>query len=162
MKRFNVFNISLILLFLASALRIQAQVPENGLVFDGVDDYVSVPSSSGDELNPEFNLTLECWVYLNEAVSGTHRPHVVTKSGSYGLVVETSGTARLFLYRNPDGWISTPYLASTPINPNQWYHLSATFDGITGRLYVNGAEEATVFVDDTLNTNSENLRILSP
>jgi hypothetical protein len=157
MKRLNIFNIALVLIILASTLHLKAQVPENGLVFDGTDDYVSVISNSGDELNPDFNLTVECWVNLNVAASATHRPHLVTRMGSYGLVVETSGYARLFLYTN--GWISTPFTASTLINPNQWYHLSATFDGVTGRLYVNGAEEASVFVDDTLNHNSENVRI---
>ncbi len=123
----------------------------------GLMTYVSVSSTAGDELNPEFNLTLECWVNLSAPASATHRPHLITKLQSYGLIVETSGTARLFLYT--DGWNSTPFTASTTINPNQWYHLAATYDGVTGHLYVNGALEATIVPDDTLNQNMENVRI---
>jgi len=157
MKRLNLTRILFTSLLLASAFHLEGQVPENGLNFGGTDDYVSAASASGDELNPEFDLTIECWVNLNEAASGGHRPHLITKRYSYGLAVESSGYARLFFYTN--GWISTPEVATTMININQWYHLAATFDGVTGRLYVNGVEEATLHVDDTLNQNGEDVRI---
>jgi hypothetical protein len=143
------------MIFMACFLPSQAQVPENGLVFDGNDDYVSIPSSPGDELNPEFNLTVECWVYLNEAASATHRPHLITKYYSYGLAVETTGVARMFFYTDEWDLISS----TTSINPNQWYHLAATFDGNIGRLYVNGREEATTLINDTLNQNIEDVRL---
>ena len=157
MKNHNYRNISVALIFIASTLLMQAQVPGNGLVFDGNDDFVSVSSATGDELNPEFNLTIECWVNLNEAASATHRPHLITKLSSYGLVIENNGYARLFLYT--DSWFATPGFATTLINPNQWYHLAATFDGVTGRVFVNGIEEGTVDVNDTLNQLGENVRI---
>ena len=157
MNRSCVSSIACALLWLTSTLVVEAQVPENGLVFDGDNDYVTVTSASGDELNPEYNLTLECWVNLNEAPSGGHRPHLITKYTSYGLAVESSGYARLFLYT--DGWEATPEIASTLINPNRWYHLAATFDGITGRLYVNGREEATVTVNGAVNQSGESVRI---
>ena len=50
MKKLNIFHISFTLFFLASTLLLQAQVPENGIHFDGTDDdeYVSVPASTGD------------------------------------------------------------------------------------------------------------------
>ena len=143
---------------MASTFLLQAQVPENGLLFDGVtdDDYVSVPTTTGDELNPEFNLTVECWVKLDSAASATHRPHLITRRNSYGLIVETDGYARFFVFT--DLWSSTA--SSTPINPNQWYHLAATFNRDVGRLYVNGVlEGTTAVIDDTLNQNFENVRI---
>ena len=155
MKNRVFIPLSLTVIFMASFLRSQAQVPENGLVFDGNDDYVLVPSTPGDELNPEFNLTVECWVYLNEAASSTHRPHLITKYYSYGLAVETTGVARMFFYTDEWDLISS----ATIINPNQWYHLAATFDGSIGRLYVNGREEATTLINDTLNQNFEDVRL---
>ena len=148
-------NVSFTLIFVALFLHSRAQVPENGLVFDGNDDYVLVPSSAGDEFNPEFNLTVECWVYLNEAASPNHRPHLITKYYSYGLAVDTTGEARMFYYTDEWDLISS----TTIINPNQWYHLAATFDGSIGRLYVNGVEEGSIVLNDTLNQNYNDVRL---
>ncbi len=159
MKKVNIFNILLTLFFMASTFLLQAQVPENGLVLDGVDDYISVPSLAGDEFNPEFDLTLECWVNLNEAAAmGVHRPHLITKLGVYGLVIEESGYVRFFLFTD-SVWYATPDYTTSLINPGLWYHLAATYDGAVARLYVNGVEQATVTINDTLFQNAENIRI---
>ena len=156
MKKLNFFNITLSLFFMASTFLAQAQVPENGLVFDGVDEYVSVPTTTGDELNPQFNLTVECWVNLNTAASATHRPHLITRRNSYGLAVETTGFAKIFLFT--DAWFSVT--STTAINPNQWYHLAATYDGVDARLYVNGVQDGTpVTINNALNQNFESVRI---
>ena len=69
MKRFYFFTISFALFFIASSFLLKAQVPGNGLVFDGDDDYVNVTTTTSDELNPLESLTLECWVYLNDVWS---------------------------------------------------------------------------------------------
>ena len=82
MKKFNAFTISLMLFFVASTLFVKAQVPGNGLVFDGDDDYVYVATESRDELNPEENLTVETWVNLDSATAGVHQPFFVARLNS--------------------------------------------------------------------------------
>ena len=41
------------------------------------DDYFSTSSASGDELNPSSTITLESWVNLAVATSGTHTPELI-------------------------------------------------------------------------------------
>ncbi len=158
MKKLNIFTFMVMLFFLASSA-VRAQVPENGLVLDGDDDFVLVSSSVGGDFNPMFNLTLECWVNLSEAAApGVHRPHMVTKFGTYGLAVDVSGYARFFLFTD-SLWYATPDYTTDFINVGQWYHLAATYDGSVARLYVNGVEQATTTINDTLNQNGYYVRL---
>jgi hypothetical protein len=117
-----------------------AQGAGHKLTFDGVDDIVTVPSSSGGSLNPSDSITLECWVNLKEATSATHRPHLISKTGSYGLIIEDNGIPRFFIN---DG-TSWKFVAGTTIvQKNKWYHIAGTFDGKYIKIYVNGKLEGT-------------------
>jgi len=155
MKNSQLISVFYALIFMATSFRLLAQVPENGLVFDGNNDYVDVPSTKSDELNPAEFLTLECWVKLNEAPSVSHRPHLITKFASYALAVDINGYASVFVYTGD--WHFTQ--STTPILTDVWYHLAGTYDGATVRIYVNGVMENSAPVNLTLSQNIENVRI---
>ena len=155
MKKSQLFSISSAIIILVSSLPLHAQVPENGLVFDGNNEYVVVQADESDELNPEYFLTLECWVNLNEAASVSHRPHLVTKFQSYAIAVDTNEFATIFI--NTGEWWEVQ--STTLISPDNWYHLAATYDGVNLRIFVNGVQENAIVVNDTLNQNMENIRI---
>ncbi|KPL14963.1 MAG: hypothetical protein AMS26_09000, partial [Bacteroides sp. SM23_62] len=157
MKKFNAFTILLMLFFMAAPLLLNAQVPENGLVFDGDDDYVNISTSSGDELNPDTTITLETWVYLNEAPSGTHTPYLIARLNCYSLTIDNNGHVKMFL-RNDEGDWSEP-TGSTTIVPNRWYHLAATYDGANARVYLNGNEEGSSVASDTMARTMLNMRL---
>jgi len=107
------------------------------LDFDGVDDNVLVASSSGDELNPQTSITVECWINLNEVASSSRRHHLVSKWGSYGVIIETNGHPRFYIY---DGsWYDCQ--ATTIILKNKWYNIARNYDGIDIKIYVNGMLE---------------------
>ena len=80
--RFIIRSVSFCIMTLLFSMIISIIFPKQGysqgagfaLDFDGVDDYIMVPSSSGDELNPQTNITVECWVNLNEISSTDHNP----------------------------------------------------------------------------------------
>jgi len=109
------------------------------LDFDGVDDNILVASSSGDELNPQTSITVECWINLNEVASSNRRHHMVSKWGSYGLIIETNGHPRFYIY---DGnWYDCQ--ATTVIKKNKWYHIAGSYDGNDVKIYVNGILEGT-------------------
>ncbi len=155
MKKSQLFSISSVLIFLVFSISLHAQVPGNRLVFDGNDEYVVVQADESDELNPEYSLTLECWVKLNEAASISHRPHLITKFQSYALAVDTNEFATVFIYTG-EWWLVQ---STTLINPHKWYHLAGTYDGVNLRIFINGIEENAIVVNDTLTQNMENIRI---
>jgi hypothetical protein len=157
MKKFNIFTISFVLFFMASSFIVKAQVPGNGLTFDGDDDYITVPTVSSDELNPQNSITVECWVNLNEAPSATHTPYLVSRLNCYSLTINASGNI-LFYFRDNDGeWFLTG--GTSTITTDKWYHLAATYDGATSRVFVNGEEENTNAFVDSMARTTANFRI---
>jgi len=157
MKKFNALTILCMLFFMASPVLLNAQVPENGLVFDGDDDYINLSTSTGDELNPELAITLEAWVYLNEAPSATHTPFLIARLNCYALAITSAGHAKMFLRNDEGAWFEPT--GSTTMVPGRWYHLAATYDGASARIYLNGDQEDMETATDTMARTTLNMRL---
>jgi len=111
---------------------------KGALFFDGVDDYVDIPTSADfDNLTA---LTIECWIYLT--------PYNLT-SGSYERIVSHHDYATIVgwaltvyngsvSFRMADG--VTAYYASATISltADNWHHVAGAYDGATLRLFVDG------------------------
>ncbi len=136
----QLFFALLFILALTSVGNLFAQGAENKLTFDGVDDIVIVPSSSGGDLNPLDSITLECWIVLKKAPSAEHRPHFLNKKGSFALIIENNGLPKFYIH-NGTSWYYTT--GSTSIQVNKWYHIAGSFDGKSIKIYVNGQLEGT-------------------
>ena len=126
--------------------------------FDGVNDMVVVPSATN--LNPS-ELTVSAWVKLNSqtgqlyggASSLTGLQYILFKRNSRSSGFEDYV---LIKYRLPGGQdvfsfevtsasgTATVLNSTTTVAVGQWYHLAATYDGATAKLYVNGVLESTV------------------
>src|SRR3990167_3141820 len=112
--------------------------------FDGVDDEVVVPHNAN--LNTGSQITIDAWV--NASSYGHGRPIAQKRSSSNvgGYTFETTHSPWA-----PDYglhwviWIGgTWYDLETPANVltnSAWYHVAATFDGTTMKVYVNGLEK---------------------
>jgi hypothetical protein len=157
MKKYSFFTISFALLFMASSLLLKAQVPGKGLVFDGDDDFVDVPTIFSDELNPLKSLTLECWAYLNEVPSSTHTPNLIARFNCYTLTVASNERAKGYIRDDEGVWHEAG--GTTTIATNTWYHLALTYDGSNMRIYVNGEEEGSAPISDTMARTTDNFRI---
>ncbi|MES2352848.1 MAG: LamG-like jellyroll fold domain-containing protein [Pseudomonadota bacterium] len=126
------------------------------LSFNGTNSRVNVSDSSSLDLSA--GMTIEAWVYPTATMSGWR--DIVTK--------ERSGGASYYLYANSDknqpangiftSAENTLY-AGTQIPVNAWTHLTATYDGGTQRLYVNGVQVASRSQTGAIQSSTSPLRI---
>jgi Concanavalin A-like lectin/glucanases superfamily/Galactose oxidase-like, Early set domain/Bacterial Ig domain/Glyoxal oxidase N-terminus/Galactose oxidase, central domain len=111
------------------------------LQFDGVNDSVIVPDAAALDLTT--GMTIEAWVNPT-ALSGWRT--VVLKERTNGLayaLYSSDGSGRPNSYLNVGG-TDREVLAPSTIATGAWTHLAATYDGTTSRLFVNGAQVATL------------------
>ncbi|HXH12490.1 MAG TPA: LamG-like jellyroll fold domain-containing protein [Alphaproteobacteria bacterium] len=109
----------------------------SALVFDGVDDFVTVSDSPRLDLGDQG--TIAAWVQLN-ALGKWHG--VIAKGNAntdavhnYALEITDTNLIRCIL---GDGTAALRLDASLSPVVGQFYHLACTWDGTTVRLYVNG------------------------
>lgn len=126
-------------------LAVIANAQNNALDFDGTNDYIATASSmtlSGSAV------TLEAWIYVD--VFQASSPYISSLLG-----IEESDNACLL--RLGDTGLAknklqfTLHIGSNNINldgitalsTNTWYHVAATYDGATMKIYVNGILDAS-------------------
>ena len=113
----------------------------NALHFDGIDDYVSLPASINGQITN--NVTIEGWFNIEsigdqvELVGEWYdnadpdiKFAIYYDQGSNSIRAITSGSG------------DYPYIESSPLPPNTWVHIAATYDGLNLRLYYNGVIQA--------------------
>jgi hypothetical protein len=114
------------------------------LVFDGTDDYVSVPYTS--LLAPTSQISFEAFAYLaNWNVSGDRRILSKTQTGGYqiGLNEPTfilDGNIGALVYLG--GSYKIVKVARSTLSPG-WHHLAFTCDGRYFRMYLDGVNVDT-------------------
>ena len=129
-------------------------------IFDGVDDMVEVPSSDNLKLN---TYTIAMWV-KPEGVRPREQPILTkanpdTTSRNYGLFI-LPNSLRVSISGQKDDCTTWFGLDSTRLlNPGQWNHLAATYDGSTLSLYINGTLDSSKALSGRLCQNNQPLRL---
>lgn len=121
----------------------QARFGSSSLRVDGTGDRVTFPSSTDFDFGSE-PFTIECfarWSSLSTASETLVAKWNATLSEkSWSLLVDTStNTLQLLLSSNGSTTVTKVNESFTP-SLNQWYHVSASFDGVTYRVFVDGAQ----------------------
>jgi hypothetical protein len=117
--------------FLGSALR-----------YDGVDDFLTIPSSSA--LEPQ-RLTVSAWV-RNDGTPGEFK-YIVAKGAvacyhsSYGMYTGAGGG--LQFYVAGASTVTASPAASASVWDGKWHNVAGTYDGSKVRLYVDGVQVGT-------------------
>jgi hypothetical protein len=149
-------------------------VAGSGLHFDGIDDYVEVPSSGSLNLGGAF--TFATWILL-ESLAGHPEDVILNKEGDvvgqripYELaVLDTSSPSHSGYF----GWhLSVPGVSTDapnvgagwhegggPVPIGRWAHLALVFDGHEIRTYVDGALQRTFSGSGSVIQNTRAVRI---
>jgi len=120
------------------------------LVFDGVDDYVTAPSSSNWALGT--NGAVSAWVYFTGSITANHRLWCVNNN-LFSLDVYLGGGGIIGLHG--------AQVSTTSIFPmNQWVHVMTTYNNGNLAVYFNGVNQPLTGVTSSYNiTNSSSLFI---
>jgi hypothetical protein len=122
--------------------------------FDGINDYIEVASSSSINISGD-KITLEAWVNLNSLPAVGSRWVVFAKTDAYALQVADEGKVRVYL-GSSSVFVQTD---SVEIVAGSWYHLVATYDGSSVKIYVNGLLKKQVARIGNQSTSLNNLII---
>ncbi|RYY53437.1 MAG: LamG domain-containing protein [Chitinophagaceae bacterium] len=129
------------------------------VTFDGVDDYINVPSTTA--LGLSTNFTIETWILpTGPGSQGTQGGMIMNKESSYEIARYPDGSIQFALSANGTGsdwaWVNTGLIA--PLNV--WSHIALVKTGTTVRAYLNtSATSNHTGQPNTLAPNASDLRI---
>jgi len=120
------------------------------LSFDGVDDYVQVPSTSNVQFGAE-NFTIECWINSSSlssqyyAIVGQRTGDTLSTIG-WSLYIDTSKVGINF----SNGSSSLINTNNTTLSIGTWYHIAAVRNGSNLIVYVNGVGSTATSVSGSV------------
>lgn len=133
------------------------------LSLDGTKGFGKIMDAN--ELDLSNSLTLEAWIKfddVNRSGPGQDYMAVMMKGNfadAYGLMLNTgSSNKTLTFYHNGAGSGSTTY-DWTSVTSGTWYHVAATYDGSTAKIYIDGKERASAGASGPVNITADPLFI---
>jgi predicted phosphodiesterase len=117
--------------------------PSEGYRFDGVDDWLTIADLS---ILPVRDFTASAWVSINQPKqSGSIIGRIQDDGnveGGWSLGYNSEHFTFALAGQGAEKGRLTVIEGRTPITPGKWYHVAATYDGVSMSLFVNGVMEA--------------------
>ena len=122
------------------------------IVFDGTDDYTSVP-----DINITTQISVEAWVYANSvgAYNSMVAQYSTSNPSTSSWILETVGSSAYFFIANGSNLASGNVVFDTL----RWTHYVGTYDGGTVRIFKNGTASPTTGTSAAMNNSSLNINI---
>ena len=136
------------------ATSLTSDTADRAATFDGVNDSVSLPSTSG--LSPSTTVTVEAWVRPAALPAAGSFASIVAKAESYAL--QFNGN-RLEFTTMANGTRRRAQAPAGAVLAGQTYHVVGTFDGTTQRLFVNGSLVAAVSISGPMGVNTNRIGV---
>tara|TARA_B100001093_G_scaffold447793_1_gene452950 strand:+ start:1461 stop:2252 length:792 start_codon:yes stop_codon:yes gene_type:complete len=130
-------------------------VNQYSISLDGTDDYMDIPDSTALETTA---FTWSAWFYC----TAINRYNIIVDTATNSsfflgyeiFVVNSTNKIRFASYHASDAIDST-----TAVTANNWFHVVATHEAGSDKLYVNGSLEASGSASNFSTTDAANLRI---
>jgi len=123
---------------------------DRALTFDGVNDYVNVPS-----VNPTSAITVSSWVKSANTTGYSGVWQLVSKYNAYILGTDSTGSKNVcFIIYNSSGWQYGSCYA--PTDPQNWHYFTGTYDSATGqkKLYMDGTLRSTTNISGNISADT--------
>ena len=132
----NIYGTLIILLSIINSTATVAQ--QNSLLFDGVDDKVTVPANA--LFNSANTLTLEAWINATQWKSQVFQGTIIGKDATNqsGYVLRCGANGKLSFTVGNGGGTWTEVSSTSIMQTNIWYHVAGVFDNGTMSIYING------------------------
>ncbi len=123
----------------------------DSLSFDGTDDYVTVADSASLDVTA---ITIALWFKVDRVDISQH---FVSKWGtgandlSYALLLNGN---KVRFNTSFNGSVEDNLNSTGSVSSGVWYHIVATFNGSTKKIYINGSEDVSFDITGSLNTTS--------
>ncbi len=141
---------------LDSASLLAADTANRSVRFDGSNDHVRIPNSTG--LNPSQRVTVEAWIKPEALPAAGSFASIAAKRESYAL--QFNGP-RLELTIMQNGTRRRTQAPVGAVVAGQTYHVVGTYDGTNTRLYLNGTQVATTALTGAIGPATNGLNIAS-
>ncbi len=112
--------------------------PGTALAFDGYNEHVIIPDNPS--LDIETNITIETWIKAESWQTNYWEGSIICKDGvgQSGYLLRCGDNGRLSFAIGTGIWDDLITDSEDALLLNTWYHVAATYDGFTQKIYVNG------------------------
>lgn len=105
------------------------------LVLNGNANYVAIPYTAAN--HPADAVTVSLWFYVNDTFPATLVSTRANGNGGYRLAFDDENNLNWTISLDKSGDVSVAVPSDT-IAPDQWHHVTGTYDGQTIKVYLDG------------------------